>query len=137
MEKHSTDPPRTRSLPVVSARSLKQLEAMGEEFFSEIKTAFSEDISKLFQDVREALKQRDLKGIAHAVHSLHGVCSNFGARRVQSLGKEIETRAKASLWEEAEGLLPHLRDAIREVESALASPLTPDPQSGEEPDPPC
>lgn len=94
---------------------------MGEAFFSELKAAFVEDIWKLAEDLEKAVNRRDARGVDHAAHSMRGICSNFGAARLQAAGAGIAARAKAGSWDEAAALLPGLREAVREVGAVLGS----------------
>lgn len=94
---------------------------MGEAFFSELKAAFVEDVWKLGDALEKALGQGDAPAVDHAAHSMRGICSNFGATRLQAVAAEIAARAKAGSWDEAAALLPVVREAIREVEAALGS----------------
>lgn len=94
---------------------------MGEAFFSELKAVFVEDVWQLAKDLEKALEKRDAHAVDHAAHSMRGICSNFGASRLQAAGAEIAARAKAGSWADGEALLPGLREAVREVEAALGA----------------
>lgn len=94
---------------------------MGEVFFVELKAAFVEDIWKLAEDLEKALATRDTRAVDQAAHSMRGICSNFGAARLQATGGELAARAKAGSWDDAAAILPGLREAVREVEAALDS----------------
>lgn len=65
-------------------------------------------------------------GAGRAAHSLQGACGLFGARRLGSLGAELETACASEHVKTAETLLSALHSEFEAFRSILVSRLSPE-----------
>jgi HPt (histidine-containing phosphotransfer) domain-containing protein len=84
---------------------------------------FLDETSNRLHRIREALEAGDMGDAARAAHSLQGASGLFGARRLGSLGAEVEAACALDDRHTAETLLPALCSEFDAFRAILASRL--------------
>ena len=68
------------------------------EILAELRDLFLEHTPPLYENVKQALADRDMAVIARDAHSLKGACATYGAPRLTMMCKVIENAAKNGDW---------------------------------------
>jgi two-component system sensor histidine kinase/response regulator len=85
---------------------------------------FLDETSNRLNRIRDALGVGDVVDAARAAHSLQGASGLFGARRLGSLGAEVETACARDDAQTAETLLPALSSEFEAFRAILVSRLS-------------
>jgi HPt (histidine-containing phosphotransfer) domain-containing protein len=85
---------------------------------------FLDETSNRISRIRDALEAGDLVEAAQAAHSLQGASGLFGARRLGSLGAEVETACARQDIRTAASLLPGLHSEFEAFRVIMASRLS-------------
>ncbi len=96
--------------------TLKQL--FGDRFTSAIEQ-HTQNAQKNVHQIKEALKQNDLKTAERAAHSLKGASMQFGAISLGSVAAEIEALAKKGKPDNAKALLAQLTTSQQQAAHAM------------------
>ena len=86
---------------------------------------FLDETSNRLNRIRDALASGDVVDAARAAHSLQGASGLFGARRLGTLGAEVETACAREDVHTAETLLPELHSEFEAFRAILVSRLPP------------
>ena len=86
---------------------------------------FLDETSHRLDRIREALDAGDVVDAGRAAHSLQGASGLFGARRLGSLGAEVETACARQDVHTVEVLLPALHSEFEAFRTILVSRLSP------------
>jgi two-component system sensor histidine kinase/response regulator len=84
---------------------------------------FLDETANRLNRIRDALASGDVDAAARAAHSLQGASGLFGARRLGSLGAQVETACARADVHAAETLLPELHSEFEAFRSFLVSRL--------------
>ena len=87
---------------------------------------FLDETANRLTRIRSALDSGDVVDAARAAHSLQGASGLFGARRLGSLGAEVETACAREDVHTAETLLPALHSEFEAFRTILVSRLSPE-----------
>lgn len=90
---------------------------VGEDFLEKLVEVFSLEAPKLVNRIKGLVEERNHPDLADSGHKFKGMCLNVGAEKLSSLGKIIETSAKA-------GKLDDLDDVISELDDVLTNTLS-------------
>ena len=94
-------------------------ELVGDDFISELVETFFEEAPGLLVEMGQALDNGDAEAFRRAAHSLKSNSDSFGATRLASLARELETMGRDGRLEEASPKLPQLESAYEEAVEAL------------------
>ena len=86
-------------------------------------TLFLDETSNRISRIRDALEAGDVVEAARAAHSLQGASGLFGARRLGSLGAEVETACARADVRTAGDLLPALHSEFEAFRTIMVSHL--------------
>ena len=107
-------------LDPVTLTNLRQMSELGgPEVLAGLLAMLRDELPPLLTKLQQAHRDRDLKQVGAAAHSLKGAAGNFAANRVATLSGSLEKSAKADSWEGTEGPLQQLPDALRGAWQAL------------------
>jgi two-component system, sensor histidine kinase and response regulator len=80
---------------------------------------FREDVPELLNSLDAGIAEGDAPRVKRAAHSIKGLAASFDAERVTSQALQIEKLAEIPRLQEIPPLLPNLRQAISELETAF------------------
>lgn len=81
-------------LPLFDHDKFNELrEALGDDGLHEALACVPAEASKSLGQIRESISSGDLETAQRAAHSIKGMASNFGALRLQTIAREIETES--------------------------------------------
>jgi len=89
------------------------------EFLNEIIDQFLQDAPSQLAAIRRALVHADAQALAREAHGLKGLCSIFGAHRMEAYCKDLVARGRAGSVHEADAVLTQLESEFSRVEQAL------------------
>jgi PAS domain S-box-containing protein len=118
-------PVRAGEKPAITPESLEGLRELGSDGSGDILTelidTYLENSPRVLAAAGQALENRDAAGVAQAAHALMGSSSNFGAKPLQELCRQLETVARAieTNWPRAGQLLDAIRVELDRVCAAL------------------
>jgi len=96
---------------------------VGDDFIGELAQTFFEEAPGLLDEMGRALDEGDAEAFRRAAHSLKSNGDSFGAVRVTSLARELETMGRDGRLDEAGPKLPQLQTAYEEAAEALRALL--------------
>jgi HPt (histidine-containing phosphotransfer) domain-containing protein len=99
------------------------VELVGDDFIGELAQTFFEEAPGLLAEMGRALDDGDADAFRRAAHSLKSNGDSFGAVRVTSLARELETMGRDGRLDEAGPKLPQLQTAYEEAAEALKALL--------------
>jgi HPt (histidine-containing phosphotransfer) domain-containing protein len=113
--------------PVESPIDLTELTRLGDTAAGDPSRSFVHDIIELFltltpdiyKTARAAYADADAQSVARAAHKLKSQAAYFGARRMVSVCKQLETHGYAGELSRCERLLDDLEDELDRVVAAL------------------
>jgi CheY-like chemotaxis protein len=91
---------------------------------------FLDETSNRLHRIRDSIRSGDLVDARRAAHSLQGASGLFGARRLGSLGAEVETACERQDGPAAVALLPALDSEFEAFRSILVSHLSNEASAG-------
>jgi len=91
------------------------------ELLKEIAVLFLDDYPKSLEELREAVRSGDAKGVERTAHGLKGSVSNFGARPAVDAALQLETMGRAQKLVEVEQVLHSLELALAALRPELES----------------
>ena len=94
-------------------------ELVGDDFIGELVETFFEEAPGLLAAMGQALNAGDADAFRRAAHSLKSNSDSFGARRLASLSRELETMGRDGRLDEAGPKLLQLEAAYEEATTAL------------------
>ncbi len=71
-------------------------EAAGAEFITELVDTFLEEAPTMIAELRSAMQAQQVDKFRRAAHSLKSNCQTFGATRLGSMARDLETRGISS-----------------------------------------
>ncbi|MGE3165778.1 MAG: Hpt domain-containing protein [Planctomycetota bacterium] len=83
------------SLPVHDEAAALDIVEGERELLEEVIALFRESTAGRIDELRRAVDQSDLRGVANAAHSIKGAAANICAERVRALATEVEKVALA------------------------------------------
>lgn len=94
-------------------------ELVGADFIDELVETFFEEAPGLLVEMSQALDNHDPEKFRRAAHSLKSNSESFGAARMASLTRELESMGRAGRLDEASPKLSQLQAAYQEAAAAL------------------
>jgi HPt (histidine-containing phosphotransfer) domain-containing protein len=94
-----------------------------EEMLPQLIAIFLETAPRTIENAGIALRASNAWELTHAVHSLNGSCSNFGATRLRELCKQLENLGRSESLQAAPGLLESVEKEFIIVQAELLSYL--------------
>ena len=82
---------------------------------------FIRGIPEYFEEIREAVTERDAGDLRQSAHKLKGAAANLSLLRLSEIAWTFESFAEAGGLEQAEQLLPELNSRFGQAEEALRS----------------
>lgn len=89
------------------------------ELLIDMAEIFVEDSVRLVSDFEDALSQRNAEESTRCVHSLRGMCLNFGARDAAESAQAVELLCSRNELGQASDLTPHMEQQISTLRHAL------------------
>jgi HPt (histidine-containing phosphotransfer) domain-containing protein len=80
---------------------------------------FFQDVDRLFDEARQALKQKQADDLRRAAHSLKSTSATFGAMELSAVARELEHLARDGVLEGTAGLISRAEAEFARVEAAL------------------
>ena len=99
------------------------VELVGDDFIGELAGTFFEEAPGLLAEMERALDEGDAGAFRRAAHSLKSNGDSFGATRMTSLARELETMGRDGRLDKAGPKLPQLEAAYEEAAEALKALL--------------
>ena len=99
------------------------VDLVGADFIGELAQTFFEEAPGLLAEMSQALDEGDAGAFRRAAHSLKSNGDSFGAVRLTSLARELETMGRDGRLDEAGPKLPQLEAAYEEAAEALKALL--------------
>lgn len=91
------------------------------ELLFEILDVFEEESDSYLSGIDQAVRNRDVEGLARAAQALIGVATSLGTAAVCATAKEILGRGRNNDFENAERLFDRLKMEIKDLETELTS----------------
>lgn len=105
----------TSAIPLFDRKKFNELrEALGEDGLQEALGYVPAEASKSLAEIKNSIAADDLETAQRAAHSIKGMASNFGAMRLQSVAREIETESRDI--ESVTQKLADLEDALTQTQ---------------------
>lgn len=118
------EPSPLTDAPVINTTTLGQLrQVMSEPAVREIYAAVVADLDKRCGLLSIAIDKADSAEVKRLGHAIKGGCNMAGAAQAARIGQLLETRGDD--LEYSRSLLPHLRDATRNLKRMLEAELSP------------
>lgn len=115
----STSPPTSETvLDPVQLQELRQLDGTG-SLFTTLIDHFLRQVPDALDAIHQALLRGDASEVARVAHDLRGSSSNFGARQMVSLCREIQEFGEAGGLDRVGATFAQLRAAFQSVEQQL------------------
>ncbi len=92
----------------------------GSGFLNRMVDLFCRRAPELIQQIRAAAQRGDTDSLHRAAHSLKTSSATLGARKLAVLCRQLEARAKTTLFEDREVLMSAIEVEYSKVEQALA-----------------
>lgn len=89
------------------------------ELFRELVHIFDEDSPAMLQSLKEAVEHRDGMNIERFAHSLRGLTSNFGAKRVFEAATRLEEFGRNRTWHGVDHAAHQLVDELTRLNAVL------------------
>ena len=105
--------------PLIALENVLQLASGSIEFVSELIDCFLDDTTKLFDSMRNALVENDLKSLQRYAHTLQSSSATFGATQLQHISAELETMIVRSQLSEVPTQISKLEAEYQQVKFAL------------------
>ncbi len=96
------------------AKLLERLEG-DEQLIRTIAPIFIEDMRTTIGKLRKGVETQDPNAIALAAHSINGAAANFGATKLHTMARSIETNAREDNLQLVKTMLPNLETAFEET----------------------
>jgi len=96
---------------------------VGDDFIGELVETFFEEAPGLLAEMGRALDKGDAAALRRAAHSLKSNSESFGATRMATLTRELETMGRDGRLDEARPKLAQLEAAYEEAREALKALL--------------
>jgi signal transduction histidine kinase/CheY-like chemotaxis protein len=109
----------TTSVSVLDEKVLRELRDIMEDDYVSLLSTYLENAPRLVEEVREALRHRDVAAMVIPVHSLKSSSANVGATRLSELARQAERLARTGQLNEAETAFRDVETAFHEAEKAL------------------
>jgi len=104
---------------IFEAKIFNDLRGEGEEFFAELVDMFVSDVPAQLDALTQALDQGDAALASRMAHTLKGTAATFGATQMVERAAAIDQASRASLIDQARGLLAAFRAECERVRAAL------------------
>jgi len=119
------DPPQRRphdpnDLRVFDRQAMLEHVGGDVELFAEITQIFLETLPQLLDQMQDALRAGDWRGLARLTHSLKGSLSNFAARRACRAVQAMETAARQEDLQRAGSAFDEVLSELEEFKSVLS-----------------
>ncbi|HYP47961.1 MAG TPA: response regulator, partial [Thermoleophilaceae bacterium] len=98
---------------------IADLQDLDGEVLSELVGLYFDGAAEQLVELKAAIERGEAPEVGKAAHKLKGSSATVGAARVSSVGRALETQARAGDLNDAEGLLRELEDAIEESRVAF------------------
>lgn len=117
---HPTNPPESftnNSIDYVILNSLKQYldENQNASVFAEIVSTYLIETKERLDQLEQAVKSLDIKGIRLIAHNLKGISSTLGVVKLASFCVELENLAPEKLLTEANNLFMKIQKEFKQV----------------------
>jgi len=110
------------SLNPAAMQSLLELQQNGKaDLLQRVVNTYLASSSRLAAQLREAMDEGDVRGVAAAAHTLKSSSSQVGAVKLAVLSKDIEVHARGGSIEGARGLLDEFLAELESVHEELAA----------------
>ncbi|OFX80909.1 MAG: hypothetical protein A2X12_02155 [Bacteroidetes bacterium GWE2_29_8] len=83
------------------------------DLFDNILKSFIEDVVELIATAEKASKENNFLDIKYSIHSIKGLASTLGTKRVAEIAKLIDSKIKEGLLEESKEYIPNLAESIK------------------------
>ena len=104
----------------IGAREIAALRSQSDEGgIADLVEMFAEEGQRALDQISVALEHADSRALYLAAHDLKGGCSNFGARRICTLLREMESHGRSGDLANAELLVDPVRHEFSRVAAAL------------------
>ena len=106
-------------MPDMDQELLSELQDIMGSDFATLVASWQKDTAQRLSGIQDALSLGDATQLRQVAHSLKGSSSNLGARAVVGLCIEMEKLANLNQLDQAQALMPSLRQAVNEAEQEL------------------
>jgi CheY-like chemotaxis protein/HPt (histidine-containing phosphotransfer) domain-containing protein len=104
-------------------RDLRSLETLGDFSLSDALDLFFKDVTQRICAARKAIADQDIARWGREAHTLKSSASDFGARKLEGMSKDLEEMARKRQSDGALNLLDGITIALEEYKSALETYL--------------
>jgi HPt (histidine-containing phosphotransfer) domain-containing protein len=80
---------------------------------------FMKSAPRIVEEMNGALAQGPVAAVAQSAHTLMGSCSNFGAKPLQELCRELETLARQPGFRESAPSMAEAAELLKEIGAEL------------------
>ena len=116
-------PTRPGDEPAITGESIEALRDLGtdgtDDILAELIDTFMENAPRILTEAGDALTSGSPEALAQAAHTLRGSCSNFGAKPLQDLCRQLETLAHSKEFSDSPKSEPAARKLIKAMQAEL------------------
>ncbi|MEM1207124.1 MAG: Hpt domain-containing protein [Acidobacteriota bacterium] len=95
-----------------AAEAIRNLRERFGPLLTELREGWGTDIPSLLIRLRSSAERRDPQGVAESAHGIAGMAAILGARRIEALARDLETRAGEGETGGEEGRIDALTDLV-------------------------